>query len=250
MLRYVGVCVLVLLTAGCAVTQPQNTQVRQQHEVNPVTGTGYWLFVPVTYDHNRPLPIVVTCHGTPPFDIAEHHIREWKMLGEENDCIIIAPEMIGTDGILGDGPVSGMLEDEKRILSIICQLGYRYNIDLANIMITGFSGGGFPAYFVGLRHPEMFSAIVARSCNFNEGNIAGWYPPEATNIDVLIYYGAHDPGTIQAQSRNGIEYLQQEGFRVSTAVIPGIGHERRPDVAMDFFRNHWRQPKPSLAARN
>jgi len=244
--QLIGLFIAMSVAMGCAVPQAQNTPVGQRHEVCPTTDTGYWMYVPSTYRHDKPAPVIVTCHGTPPFDVSEHHIREWKMLGEQNNCIILAPELIGTDGILGDGPLMGMLASEERILSILCHLGYRYNIDLANIMITGFSGGGFPAYWVGLRHPEIFSVIAARNCNFNRDNIEGWYPSEATQTPVLIYYGSHDPPTIQLQSQQGIRHLRERGFPVATKVLTGFGHERRPDVAMQFFRRQWRRPRPSL----
>ena len=234
------------LMCGCAVTQSQDTPVQQRHELDPSTGRGYWIYVPSTYNHSRPAPVIVSCHGTPPYDIAEHHIREWKMLGEQNGCIIICPELVATDGIIGDGPIVGMLTDERYILSILSTLGYRYNIDRANIMITGFSGGGFPTYWVGLRHPEIFSVVAARNCDFNEGNLDGWYPPEALNTDVLVYYGQNDPGAIQGQSENAIRYLRSKGFKVEWRTIPGAGHERHPEVAMEFFRRHWRKPVPSL----
>ena len=246
MVRMIGLLSVVAMVAGCPVPQPQNTPVGQDREINPATGSGYWLYVPSSYRHDKPAPVIVTCHGTPPFDVAEHHIREWKMLGEQNGCIIIAPDLIGTDGILGDGPIVGMIENERRILSIICYLGYRYNLDLANMMITGFSGGGFPAYWVGLRHPEIFSVIAARNCNFSGSNTEGWYPKEASQTPVIIYYGSVDPPTIQIQSENGIRYLRERGFTVEKQVLSGIGHQRRPDVAMAFFKRHWRRPRASL----
>ncbi len=231
---------------GCAVTQPQNTPVNQWHEIDPNTGRGFWIYVPSRYHESAPAPLIISCHGTPPYDVAEHHIREWKMLGEQNGCIIVCPELIGTDGLLGDGPIAGMLPDERYILSLISLLGYRYNIDRANVMITGFSGGGFPTYWIGLRHPEVFSAVAARNCNFSESNLKGWYPPEATQIPVIVYYGENDPGAIAGQSKAAIRYLRSKGFtNLETLVIPGQGHQRRPEYAMQFFRRHWRTPKPS-----
>ena len=227
---------------GCAVTQPQNTPVRQRRELDPVSGRAYCIYVPSNYTHTRPHPLIVSCHGTPPYDVAEHHIREWKMLGEKNGCIVVAPELIATDGLIGDGPSVGMLDDERFILSLISLLTYRFNIDRANVMITGFSGGGFPVYWVGLRHPDVFSAVVARSCNFSEHNLDGWYPPDARSARVMVYYGENDPGAIAGQSDAAIAYLQSKGFQVETRVIPGLGHERRPDVAMEFFRRHWKRP--------
>jgi poly(3-hydroxybutyrate) depolymerase len=231
---------------GCAVTQPQNTPVSQVRESDPVTGRGYWLYVPSTYRSARPAPLIVTCHGTPPYDVAEHHIREWKMLAEKNGCIVVAPELIATDGLLGDGPVVGMQADERYIMSLISYLGYRYNIDRANIMITGFSGGGFPTYWVGLRHPEIFSVIAARSCNFNRPNVEGWFTEGINSQRILVYVGQHDPGTIRSQSDRAVQFLRAKGFSVQTHEIPGAGHERHPQIAMDFFRRNWRTPVASM----
>ena len=248
MIRASCVTVLVLagLTAGCAVTQSQDTPAWQKLEVDPATGRGYWIYVPSTYHHSRPAPIIVSCHGTNPFDIAEHHIKEWKMLGEENGCIVVAPKLVATDGVLGDGPPAGMLDNERVIMSVINQLGYRYNVDRANIMITGFSGGGFPTYWVGLRHPDVFSVIAARNCNFSQGNVEGWFPPEAAKTPVIVYTGSNDFPSISIQSREAVSFLRSRGFDVETQVIPGAGHERHPEVAMKFFRRRWRTPDPSL----
>jgi len=240
--------VLPVLLAGCAVLQDQDTPKPQWLEKEPSTGRAFYIYVPSTYQHDRPAPLIITCHGTPPYDVADHHIREWKMLGEKNGCIVVAPTLIATDGILGDGPIVGMLNNEKFILSIISLLGYRYNIDRANIMITGFSGGGFPTYWVGLRHPDVFSCVVARNCNFSEHNLDGWYPPDAVKTAVYVYWGANDPAAIKSQSDNAIRYLQAKGFSVTSEEIPGAGHERHPEVAMTFFLRHLRPARPSLPA--
>ena len=237
---------LVSAAGGCAVDQLQNTPVSQWREIDPATGRGFWIYVPSTYSHRTPAPLVISCHGTPPYDIAEHHIREWKMLGERNGCIIVCPELIGTDGLIGDGPLAGMLADERYILSLISTLGYRYNIDRNNVMITGFSGGGFPTYWIGLRNPRVFSVAVARSANFSRPNLDNWYPPEAKQVAVYVYHGENDPGTIAVQSKAAVRYLRGKGFDVSEHVIHDIGHQRRPEYAMDFFRQNWRAPKPSM----
>jgi len=247
MSKYTAPLALALLAAcGCAVTQPQNTPVWQKYFADPITGRGFWIYVPSTYREEIPAPLIISCHGTPPYDVAEHHIREWKMLGERNGCIVVCPELIATDGLIGDGPIVGMLSDERYILSLVSLLQYRYNIDRANVMITGFSGGGFPTYWVGLRHPEVFSVVAARNCNFSQFNLDGWYPAEATKVAVMVYYGQNDPVTIVAQSREAVRYLRAKGFNVETTVVPGSGHERHPEIAMDFFRRNWRASKPSL----
>ncbi len=200
-------CLACLLT-GCAVTQDQNTPVSERHEVDRATGRGYWIYVPSGYRADTPAPLIVTCHGTPPYDVSSMHIREWKAIAQQNGCIVVAPELIATDGIFGDGPITGMVADERFILSLVSELGYRYNIDRANVLITGFSGGGFPTYWVGLRHPDVFTTVVARNCNFSQSNTEGWWTPESLRTPVKVYYGQNDPGVIKSQSEQAIGYLR------------------------------------------
>jgi len=168
------------------------------------------------------------------------------MLGETHGCIVATPSLIGTDGLLGGGPVSGMLQCERIIMSVISQLGYRFNIDRANIMITGFSGGGFPTYWVGLRHPDVFSVIVARNCNFNEGNVEGWVPAGSSKVAIKVYYGSNDPFPITTQSRAAVRYLRSKSYYVETEVLGGYGHQRQPEVAMAFFLKHRRPARPTI----
>ena len=35
---------------------------------------------------------------------------------------------------------------------------------------------------------------------------------------------------------------------VEARIVGGFGHQRRPDIAMEFFRRHWRKPKPSATS--
>jgi len=238
-----ALCVL----GGCAIPHTPATPHSPELESDPVTGRQFFLYVPSMYREETPSPLIITCHGTPPFDVAEHHIKTWKWYGEQNNCIVVAPKLDATDGILGDGPLVGMLSNEKWILSIVSSLSYRYNIDRANVMITGFSGGGFPTYWIGLRHPDIFHCIVAQGCNFSRPNLDGWWPREAKASKLFIYFGSNDPGTIVAQSRRAVEYFQEKGFpHLETRELSGTGHERRPDLAMEFFRKHWRAPRPSM----
>lgn len=242
---------LVLLPSivGCPVPWTPPTPRAPHLEVDPISGGAFYLYVPTTYHPDRAVPVIVSCHGTPPWDIAEYHSREWKYYGQKHECIIVTPALVGTDGLFGTGSVGDMLECERRILGILSSLGHRYNIDRANMMITGFSGGGFPTYWVGMRHPDIFSVIVERNCNFNEGNLDGWWPPDAIHTPVKIYYGSNDPFTINIQSRQGVKYLRAKGFKVTTETIPGAGHERRPEKAMEFFLQNRKPPRPSAPSR-
>jgi predicted esterase len=135
-------------------------------------------------------------------------------------------------------------------MSIVGQLQYLYDIDRRNVLMTGFSGGGFPVYFVGLRHPDVFSAVVARNANFNRKSLDGWYPEEARKTPVMVYYGQNDLPNVKSQSQAAAEYLREAGFQVESRVLPGKRHERRPEVAMDFWLKHWNGTPPPRRHRS
>jgi len=237
---------LMLTLAGCPSEPTGDTPVGKWLLKEPVTGQNYYIYVPNRYSHKTPAPVIISCHGTVPFDVSNSHIETWKGFGERYGFIIVCPDMVGTDGILGDGPTQAMLEDEHRILSILSTLSHMYNIDRANVFLTGFSGGGFPTYFVGLRHPDIFRAVSPRNSNFNERNLDGWFPPEANTLPMFIAWGDNDPGTIKDQSENAVSYLRRKGFRPTTKVIPNTGHERKPRYTMDFFLAHRAPPKGTM----
>lgn len=244
-MRILTTCVefSLLALAGCPAEPTGPTPVGKWLLTDPVTRQNYYIYVPTKYRHDTPAPVILSCHGTVPFDVSNSHIETWKGFGERYGFIIICPDLVGTDGILGDGPTHSMLECERRILSILSTLGHRYNIDRANVFLTGFSGGGFPTYFVGLRHPDLFRAVAPRNANFNERNLDGWYPPEARSLPISIAWGDNDPATIKVQSENAVHYLRRKGFRPAVTILPNTGHERKPRYTMDFFLAH-RNPTP------
>lgn len=228
----------MLVLTGCPSESTGDVPVGKWLLKDPVTGQNYYIYVPNTYRHEKPAPVIFSCHGTVPFDVSHSHIETWKGYGERYGFIIVCPDLVGTDGIFGNGPTHAMLEDERRILSILSTLSHKYNIDRNNVFLTGFSGGGFPTYFVGLRHPDIFRAIAPRNSNFNEGNTDGWYPPEAKKMPIFIIWGDNDPGTIRTQSENGVNYLRRKGFKPTIKILPNTGHKRKPRYTMDFFLKH------------
>lgn len=235
---------LVGAVAGCAVPQDQNVPNQERLLTEPITDRAYYLYVSSRYEPSRPAPVIISLQGTAPYDTADGQVKEWKKLAEDHGAILVCPTLTSSDGILtpaDDGLVRRLLDDERFVMTILGQLHYRYNIDRRNIYLTCWSGGGFPLYFIGLRHPDIFNAICARQATFRQGAVDGWYPPEARRLPVLIFYGTADFGTIQQQSQNAYDYLRSQGFQtVELTTTPG-GHERHPEVAMEWFLRHWRR---------
>jgi poly(3-hydroxybutyrate) depolymerase len=237
-----SMCVLALLLAaagsGC-ITQSQNTPVSSIGYIEPGTDTRYEVYVPSYYTARRSWPLVITLHGTFGFDSYGGQICEWKALAEEFGFIVAAPELHSTQGVLPRiGPLwyDDLDRDERSILAVLKDVKHLYRIASDSVLLTGFSAGGYPMIWTGLKHPDQFSMLVARSCTFDRGMI-DLIPAtqSARRLPVQIFYGAWD--AVAGQSVAASTRLHERGFNASDRSTGG-GHARRPDLAMAIWRDH------------
>jgi len=241
---------LALTQAGCPVWQDQDTPVEAFGCSEPTLGAVYRMYVPSDYEPSRPWPLVVTLHGTHGFDSAKAQVREWKALAEEKGFIVIAPELSSSQGIL---PVVRSLRlkalqtDEARVSACLADAKRRYRIDERTVMITGFSAGGYPLYYIGLRNPQQFTTLVARSCNCDMEIVKSIPISDQTRkMAMLIFFSktginpiSSSLNPIARQSWAVFRYLRENKcFKVKIDAVSG-GHHRRPDVAFRFWSEHW-----------
>lgn len=230
--------------AGCPVLQSQDTPVSERKVLDPVTGRRYWIYVPSTYTPDRGWPVVITLHGTFGFDSPNAQIREWKALAEKRGFIVVAPPLKSVQGVL---PVikplwyKDLATDEDTILSCLRHVRQRYRIarDATTgkelVMLTGFSAGGFPMYYTGLRNPHKFSLLVARACNSNSGLFKKIVVTDAVRrLPVVIFHGRRDP-IIAAQSSTALRWFRRNGCTRTAQYKTDGGHRRRPGVAYQFW---------------
>ena len=240
---------VMLSISGCPVTQPQDTPVPPEKLSTTQGDAEYWIYVPSDYTPTRAYPLVVTLHGTHGWDSAKAQIREWRHLAETEGFLVVAPELRSVQGIL---PVAERLwgrdlrKDEQRILTVMDDVSRRYRVDGERVLLTGFSAGGYPMYFVGLRNPGRFSMIIARACNSSlEVFEALELTDRARAVPITIIWGKDDLRPIRNQSWDAVRWLCEHGFReVKYKKIRG-GHLRCPDVA--YAR--WKQRVPEVIPR-
>ena len=241
-----------ILLAGCPVTQPTDTPVPEKRLIEPQTGSKYYLYVPSYYTPERDWPLVVTLHGTPYWDTYDKQIHEWQDTGERKGLIVVAPKLRGVQGIL---PVirhlfyRDLARDERTIMAVIDEVSINYRVDPKAILLTGFSAGGYPLYYVGLRNPERFSMLIARACNsdlkmFERIRITD----AARKLPIRIFWGKDDLRRLQRQSWNAFRWLRMREFYNTRKKELHGGHLRRPDIAYEMWRpylpkRHRRKPQ-------
>jgi poly(3-hydroxybutyrate) depolymerase len=226
--------------AGCPVFQSQDTPVAQFKQTDPSNGQEYWLYVPSKYKADRAWPLVITLHGTYGFDSASDQVREWKALAEQEGFIVAAPKLDSVQGIL---PVvesvwqKDLEADEQIILGCLRHVQSKYNIDPGAVLLTGFSAGGYPMYFTGLRNPKLFSALAARGGNsrqyiFDQIIVTD----DVRQLPVIIIHGQDDFSPIGKQSWAAFRWLREHKcFKAEHHKLPG-GHIRQPEAAYRFWK--------------
>jgi poly(3-hydroxybutyrate) depolymerase len=233
---------LLAAAAGCPVTQPQQTPVDARHLREPETGRDYWLYVPSHYESSRRWPLVITLHGTHGWDSSRAQIKEWKHLAEQEGFLVAAPKLKSVQGIV---PVVRKLwyrdvrRDEEAILRLLEHLCRRYSVAEEEVLLTGFSAGGYPLYYVGLSNPQRFDMLIARACNSDVGLLEQVRLTEAARrLPVLIFWGKDDLKPLRDQSWQAFRYLREHGcIHAEREELDG-GHLRRPELAWRFWRQN------------
>ncbi len=235
----IGIVICLAVLTGCPVTQSQDTPISPTKQREASTRRVYRLYVPSYYDENRSWPLVVTLHGTHGWDSSRAQIKEWKALAEAKGFIVAAPALKSVQGILPvlKGPwFKDLASDERSILSVIDEVSDNYNVDPNAVLLTGFSAGGYPLYYVGLRNPDRFNMLVARACNSSEDIFETIEVTEQVRqMPIVIFWGKDDLNRIADQSWAAYRWLRENRcFSTSKQKTQG-GHLRRPALAYRFW---------------
>ena len=235
-----GLVVFILAAvAGCAVPQPagHGSQFILQE---PEGKRNYYLYLPTGYTPNKSWPLVLTLHGMKPFDSAPAQAKEWQSTADQYGMVVVAPELKNSD-LFMQYPLKdisgGVKEDKKEVIAILKTVMNRCNIDRSRIFGTCWSSGGYLLHYIVNQHPDMFAGLCTRGSCFSEDilSVDNARVMARRGFPVLIYYGENDLAGIRKESQRAIDWYRELGFPVTRKIVPGLGHERVPDLAAAFF---------------
>jgi polyhydroxybutyrate depolymerase len=124
----------------------------------------YILYVPKSYDRNKPTPLVISMHGAANWPKFQMNISQWNSLADEDGFIVVYPA--GEGG----GPKTWFLRGERTpsrmpdvvfISELIDTLEASYNIDPARIYANGLSNGGGVAFALSCMLSDRIAAFGA-----------------------------------------------------------------------------------------
>lgn len=188
----------------------------------------YSLFVPDNYDEKIPLPLFVSLHGSGVdeqkfiyFMARTVNYMSFKIRLKRN-FIVLAPKARGlSDWYLGD---SG-----KDVIECINHVKKLYSIDEKNIILDGFSMGGYGAWRIGLLHPGLFKALIIRSGRISppeglEGENILDLLEKGKRLKIFIVHGEKDNAVPVENARKVVQKLKELGIGHIYIEVKGAAH--------------------------
>lgn len=177
---------------------------------------GFTTFIPERMLHNPPL--VMALHG------GNGHGADfiWSWVREARSCgfIVIAPT--------SNGDTWSMLDDNDAdlpvLLELVEQIGSRFDVDPAHVLLTGMSDGGTYSLLAGLRENSPFTHLASFSGVFHPDIMMSGNLQYAAKKPVHLVHGTHDWMFPVDAARMTNETLVAAGADVTLRIIDGLSH--------------------------
>lgn len=199
-------------------------------------GRNYYMYVPPAYTAKRQWPLVVSAPGTFPFDSSPGTRDSWVNQAKKHGIIICCPDFDTATGLLNvKADQKRLARDDEAVQAVLAEVRNRYNINPNGIFITGWSGGGFPAHYLGLKRPEIFRGIIGRTANFSEDLVDDETARKARHRHVFCFFGTSDLAGIPEENRRAQFWYTIRGFlNFNIREVPG-GHAKNNDLAAEWL---------------
>ncbi len=175
----------------------------------------YTVYIPQDYNEEYPTPLFVTLHGSGVNEVQYAYnlamvLGAGRFRGGIPKMIMIAPQARG----LSDWYIGSSGQD---VIECIDHIKVLYNIDEENIILDGFSMGGYGAWRLSLLHPELFKAVIIRSGAivpppYVKGENILDLLDTGKDLDFFIVHGAKDNAVSVENARQAVQKLKELGI--------------------------------------
>jgi poly(3-hydroxybutyrate) depolymerase len=180
-------------------------------------------------------PLLIAAHGGGGSGPKE--IEGWLALAKQHNFTIVCPTFL-----------SGMTHsmyvpmDVPYFKDCLHWIEDNLKYDKSNVYMTGFSGGGYPVWYLATTRPDFFKGLFLQSGNFAgqyyDLNLSGW-----ANKPIHLVWGTEDSPTVMAQNKQAVDLLQSKGFKnFTTEIIPGAHHKPHHDLVVNWMEQQMAAP--------
>ena len=200
--------------------------------------TPYTLFVPSTYDPQKPAPLVVDLHGLNITPLQQMLFDGTTDFAERYGFIVLAPMGFNVSSWWGsrtgtavataavkpgsDVRYSNTELAEIDTMALLKSIREQYAVDGDRIYLMGHSMGGAGTYYLGGKYNDLWAGLAPIS---GAGGIADGAAERYKSLPTLIMHGAKDSIVPPATSRRAVAALQAVGAPHIYLEFPDKDHE-------------------------
>jgi len=196
----------------------------------------YSLYVPTSYDKEKPSPLIVALHGLGSSARAIIRYPGFTSHAEKHGYLVVAPTGYnsrgwygsrGKGGGRGDDPENLGELSEKDVMNVLALVRKEFNIDPKRIYLMGHSMGGGGTWHLGTKYPDIWAGL---------GPIAPAAPRSTAGLDkirhipVIVIQGDQD--RLVYGARRWVARMKELKMDHQYIEIEGGGHV---DVAYKHF---------------
>ncbi|HVZ08345.1 hypothetical protein [Rhodopila sp.] len=208
------------LAARLALPGPPGTGV-SHHDNDLRERGGYSVYVPPALDGagpgGRAAPLVVALHGG--LGHGRLFLSNWVPLARVHRFIVVAPTAVGSTWSLMEPQV-----DVGHIAAVLDQVGARWRIDPARLLLTGMSDGGTFTLLSGLDDGSPFTHLAPVAASFHPMLLAMTDPRRVARLPIYLVHGALDWMFPVGVARSAERALTAAGAAVTYREIADLSH--------------------------
>ena len=221
------------------LTTSQQRIVECSHRVAEANADiSYTLFVPSTYDPQKPSALIVDLHGLNITPLQQILFDGTTDFAERHGFIVLAPmgfnlsswwgsrpgTPVATAAVKPGGDVrySNTELAEIDTMSLLTSIREQYAIDSDRIYLMGHSMGGAGTSYLGAKYNDIWAGLAPIS---GAGGIAEGSAERYRSLPTLIMHGAKDSIVPPATSRRALAALQSVGAPCIYLEFPDKDHE-------------------------
>jgi S-formylglutathione hydrolase FrmB len=198
----------------------------------------YTLFLPSTYDPQRPAPLVVDLHGLNITPLQQILFDGTTDFADRHGFIVLAPmgfnlsswwgsragTPVATAAVKPGGDVRYSTTELAEIdtMALLKSIREHYSVDSDRIYLMGHSMGGAGTYYLGGKYHDIWAGLAPIS---GAGGIAEGAAERYKSLPTLIMHGARDSIVPAATSRRAVRALQAVGAPYVYLEFPDKDHE-------------------------
>lgn len=194
----------------------------------------YFVYIPSSYDIDRPWPIVLALHGVGGSGYGQ--VMTWLKSSAHNEEFIFVAPTYGSGLWWNEEP-------ERLVLSVLDKVKQDYHVDTNRVYLTGFSSGGHGVWYFALRYPSIFAAIspIAAECPLP------YLLENLEHVPVYIIHGSRDTVIPVEAARDASSRLEKLNYKVVYKEFSELKHQFPVNAiakVLDWFRMHKRTLYP------